>query len=177
MSCLIVGDAMSGGGFQGGDTHSAPPELIMHSSAEPLIFVSFEYRLGQFGFLGGCMSIPPSRMISSNCVYSLTRRFRDQEQRLAERWVAGSGVPLTCLVEPSHIKAHLRNQRAALSWVQRYIHLFGGDKTSVDCYTLYSLHTDQLILSKVTIWGESAGAGSTMFHVSPLVLPIIFLKL
>lgn len=42
-----------GGGYQVGNTHNAPPELIMGSSSIPLIFVSFEYRLGQFGFLGG----------------------------------------------------------------------------------------------------------------------------
>ncbi|KJA20127.1 hypothetical protein HYPSUDRAFT_828864 [Hypholoma sublateritium FD-334 SS-4] len=42
-----------GGGYQLGNTHNAPPELIMGSSSRPLIFVSFEYRLGQFGFLGG----------------------------------------------------------------------------------------------------------------------------
>ncbi|KAF5315421.1 hypothetical protein D9619_007425 [Psilocybe cf. subviscida] len=95
-----------GGGFQVGDTHGSPPELILGSSAEPLIFVSFEYRLGQFGFLGG-----------------------------AEIGADGAH------------NAGLLDQRAALRWVQRYIHLFGGDT------------------SKVTIWGESAGAGSTMFHL------------
>ena len=41
-----------GGGFQLGSTHDAPPELLMHSSTKPFIFISFEYRLGPFGFLG-----------------------------------------------------------------------------------------------------------------------------
>jgi len=41
-----------GGGFQLGSTHDAPPELLMHSSTKPFIFISFEYRLGSFGFLG-----------------------------------------------------------------------------------------------------------------------------
>jgi len=41
-----------GGGFQQGSTHDAPPELLMHSSTKPFIFISFEYRLGPFGFLG-----------------------------------------------------------------------------------------------------------------------------
>ncbi|PPQ93082.1 hypothetical protein CVT25_003114 [Psilocybe cyanescens] len=95
-----------GGGFQEGNTHNAPPELIMHSSAKPLIFVSFEYRLGQFGFLGG--------------------------HQIKEDGVLNAG---------------LLDQRTALRWVQRYISKFGGDK------------------NQVTIWGESAGAGSTMFQL------------
>ncbi|EMD37097.1 hypothetical protein CERSUDRAFT_155581 [Gelatoporia subvermispora B] len=41
----------------------------------------------------------------------------------------------------------LLDQRAGLRWVQRYIHAFGGDS------------------SRVSIWGQSAGAGSTMFHL------------
>jgi hypothetical protein len=40
-----------GGGFQSGNSR-APPELMMQSSANPMIFVSFAYRLGPLGFLG-----------------------------------------------------------------------------------------------------------------------------
>jgi len=95
-----------GGGFQAGSTHDAPPEPIMNSSANPMIFVSFEYRLGPLGFLGG-----------------------------------------TQIHDNGDLNAGLLDQRAALRWVRRYISHFGGDP------------------SKVTIWGESAGAGSTMFQL------------
>ncbi|KAF4622086.1 hypothetical protein D9613_009119 [Agrocybe pediades] len=95
-----------GGGFQGGSTHDAPPEMIMQSSSSPMIFVSFEYRLGHFGFLGGSQ-------------------------------VKNNGI----------LNAGLHDQHAALRWVNKYIGKFGGDS------------------SRVTIWGESAGAGSTMFQL------------
>lgn len=95
-----------GGGYRGGNSHSYTPEWLMHSSTNPFVFVTFEYRLGQFGFLGGSL-------------------------------LAADGV----------INAGLLDQRAALRWVQRYIGHFGGDS------------------SRVSIWGQSAGAGSTMFQV------------
>ncbi|KAF9051160.1 alpha/beta-hydrolase [Hymenopellis radicata] len=95
-----------GGGYQAGSARSAPPEWIMGSAKAPFIFVTFQYRLGQFGFLGGSA-------------------------------VSNDGVG----------NAGLLDQRAALRWVQRYILYFGGDK------------------SRVSIWGQSAGAGSTMFHL------------
>ena len=41
----------------------------------------------------------------------------------------------------------LYDQRAALQWIQEYIHLVGGDK------------------AQVSAWGESAGAGSILHHL------------
>ncbi|KAF8076133.1 Alpha/Beta hydrolase protein [Lyophyllum atratum] len=40
-----------GGGFQGGSTHDIFPNPMLQAPASPVVFVSFEYRLGQFGFL------------------------------------------------------------------------------------------------------------------------------
>ncbi|KAI0699616.1 alpha beta-hydrolase [Cerioporus squamosus] len=73
---------------------------------EPVIYVTINYRLYVFGFLGGSE-------------------------------VKDSGLG----------NLGLQDQRAALRWVRRYIPAFGGDP------------------SKVTIWGESAGAMSVFLHL------------
>ncbi|KAJ7342585.1 alpha/beta-hydrolase [Mycena albidolilacea] len=95
-----------GGGFEAGSSNAYSPENIIQPSASPLLFVTFNYRLGQFGFLGG-----------------------------------------TPVHDDGQLNAGLLDQKAALVWVQKYIGKFGGDPT------------------RVTIWGQSAGAGSTMFHL------------
>ncbi|KAJ7127571.1 Alpha/Beta hydrolase protein [Mycena crocata] len=105
-SALPVLVYFHGGGFESGRSTKYPPENIVLPSAQPIIFATFEYRLGQFGFLGGAA-------------------------------VHDNGA----------LNAGLLDQKAALQWVQRYISKFGGDPT------------------RVTIWGQSAGAGSVVYHL------------
>ncbi|KAJ7235289.1 Alpha/Beta hydrolase protein [Mycena haematopus] len=105
-SALPVLIYFHGGGFELGSSDSYAPENLIQPSTKPLIFVTFNYRLGQFGFLGG-----------------------------------------TAVHDHGLLNAGLLDQKAALVWVQKYINKFGGDP------------------KRVTIWGESAGAGSTMFHL------------
>ncbi|CAK5276227.1 unnamed protein product [Mycena citricolor] len=95
-----------GGGFEDGSTHDYAPEHIMQSSVNPLVFVTFEFRQGPLGFLGGA-----------------------------------------AVKKHGSLNVGLLDQQAALRWVQRYIRKFGGDP------------------AWVTIWGESGGAGATMFHL------------
>ncbi|KDR73257.1 hypothetical protein GALMADRAFT_727490 [Galerina marginata CBS 339.88] len=98
-----------GGGFEVGDTSLNPGDAVVARSialGEPVIYVSANYRVNAFGFLGG-----------------------------KEAKAAGIG------------NAGLRDQRFALQWVQDHIATFGGDPT------------------KVTIWGESAGAISVGLHM------------
>ncbi|CEH11757.1 Acetylcholinesterase/Butyrylcholinesterase [Ceraceosorus bombacis] len=100
---------MYGGGFQFGslDTYE-PTSLIQRSVSQkqPMIYVSINYRVAAYGFLGG-----------------------------PEIKSAGSG------------NMGLRDQRLAMEWVHDNIAAFGGDP------------------SKVTIWGESAGAISAGLHL------------
>ncbi|KAF5352029.1 hypothetical protein D9758_009418 [Tetrapyrgos nigripes] len=95
-----------GGGFQSGSSKHFDPVALMQSSAKPFVFVSIQYRLGDFGFL------------------------------------AGSEIEAD-----GDLNAGLLDQRAAMRWTQQYIGLFGGDS------------------SRVTIWGQSGGAGSVEFHL------------
>ncbi|KAF5365993.1 hypothetical protein D9758_006699 [Tetrapyrgos nigripes] len=114
-----------GGGFQSGGTRDFDPRLLIQSSANPIMFVSFAYRLGPLGFLGGAK-----------------------------------------LKANGQVNAGLQDQRVALRWLQRYASKFGGDPSKGGFLT-DSDHHKMLtsLLSLVTIWGESAGAGSTMFHL------------
>ncbi|KAJ7684204.1 Alpha/Beta hydrolase protein [Mycena polygramma] len=105
-SALPVLVYFHGGGFESGRSTKYPPDNLILASEEPLIFATFEYRLGQFGFLGG-----------------------------------------TAVHDNGALNAGLLDQKAALEWVQSYISHFGGDP------------------NKVTVWGQSAGAGSVMYHM------------
>ncbi|KAH6663736.1 Alpha/Beta hydrolase protein [Halenospora varia] len=102
-----------GGGYVGGDKSLSgnPATLISRSfenRGEGLVFVTFNYRLGLFGWLSG------------------------------SSFSKAGGLP----------NAGLYDQRLALKWVQKNIHLFGGDA------------------SRVTVIGESAGAGSIMHQIT-----------
>jgi carboxylesterase type B len=54
----------------------------------------------------------------------------------------------TTLQANGSANAGILDQRAALNWVQKYIHLFGGDP------------------NKVTVFGESAGGSSILHHIT-----------
>ncbi|KIX92895.1 uncharacterized protein Z520_11371 [Fonsecaea multimorphosa CBS 102226] len=103
-----------GGGFTFSKMYQDgnPVGLIQRSreedpSGKGVIYVTFNYRGGAFGFLSG-----PN--------------------------VQSNGTA----------NAGLLDQRMALEWVQQYIHLFGGDP------------------KQVTVFGQSAGAGSIMHQIT-----------
>ncbi|KAI0666901.1 carotenoid ester lipase precursor [Trametes maxima] len=98
-----------GGGFTSGSTAAFPGDVFIRRSVElsqPVVFVSMNYRLGAFGFLGG--------------------------KEVKEAGVGNLG---------------LHDQRLALKWIQKYISAFGGDP------------------NKVTLWGQSAGAVSSVYQM------------
>ncbi|EIW78140.1 alpha beta-hydrolase [Coniophora puteana RWD-64-598 SS2] len=96
-----------GGGYIAGGASGFDGADIVQESANGLVVVVIQYRLGVFGFLSG------------------------------NEVVNGGGA----------LNAGLLDQTYALQWVQSQISKFGGDP------------------SKVTIWGESAGAGSVLQHI------------
>lgn len=79
---------------------------LIQQADQELIVVTFNYRLGAFGFLAG-------EALKGNGTYN----------------------------------AGFLDQRAALSWVQSYISLLGGDPDNVSA------------------WGQSAGSGSILYHL------------
>ncbi|KAF9884865.1 hypothetical protein FE257_001208 [Aspergillus nanangensis] len=79
---------------------------LIQQADQDLIVVTFNYRLGAFGFLAG-------EALKGNGSYH----------------------------------AGFLDQRAALSWVQSYIRLLGGDPDNVSA------------------WGQSAGSGSILYHL------------
>ncbi|KAF7314898.1 Carboxylic ester hydrolase [Mycena indigotica] len=111
-SALPVLVFFHGGGFESGRSTKYPPEDLMESSSDPFILATFEYRLGQFGFLAG-----------------------------------------TAIKTNGALNVGLLDQKAALKWIQRYIHAFGGNP------------------GDVTIFGQSAGAGSVVYHASDTGFP------
>ncbi|EIW78157.1 alpha beta-hydrolase [Coniophora puteana RWD-64-598 SS2] len=96
-----------GGGYVAGGASGFDGVDIVQESANGLVVVIIQYRLGVFGFLSG------------------------------NEVVNGGGA----------LNAGLLDQTYALEWVQSQISKFGGDP------------------SQVTIWGESAGAGSVLQHI------------
>ncbi|KAK0237817.1 Alpha/Beta hydrolase protein [Armillaria nabsnona] len=98
-----------GGGFETGYTEAYDASDLVERSLilnEPVVFVSANYRVNAFGFLGG--------------------------QEVQDAGLSNVG---------------LRDQRFAMQWIQSYISIFGGDPT------------------RVTLWGESAGAISVGLHL------------
>lgn len=125
---------LHGGGYvQGSKTAYGPGVGLLEAAEEngqSLIYVSINYRLGLF--VRGCLYFL--------CVIKVAD---DTEQG----WLAG--------VDISELTPNLGllDQQFALKWVQKYIHLFGGNPDNV------------------TLMGESAGGGSIMYHITSPDVP------
>lgn len=96
-----------GGGFQTGNSQTNAVPLMQAASPPGMIFVSLEYRLGQFGFLAGSTF--------AEADVSLNAGMLDQ---------VGSIFQADALYLFIHV---VFPQRAAFKWIQRYISNFGGD--------------------------------------------------
>ncbi|EMD32791.1 hypothetical protein CERSUDRAFT_118502 [Gelatoporia subvermispora B] len=116
-----------GGGFFFGGSSMYPGEKIVQRSIEleePVVYVSMNYRISGAAYL------------------QLTCRLYIHHTHPAYGFLASQE-----LKDAGATNLGLRDQREALKWVQKYVHLFGGDP------------------AKVTIWGESSGALSISFQM------------
>lgn len=77
-----------GGGFEAGSAVGAPPDELIQGSAKPFIFVTFQYRLGQFGFLGECRRSAKYRTVADQMT---CRRKRGRAGWTGECGIMGSG--------------------------------------------------------------------------------------
>ncbi|KAJ5884674.1 hypothetical protein N7495_009184 [Penicillium taxi] len=97
------------------------------------------------GFAGGDKSDDnPTGLIERSITYGDGVVYVALNYRLgAFGWLAGESI-----AADGTVNAGLHDQRFALNWIQENIHLFGGDK------------------NRVTVIGESAGAGSIMHQIT-----------
>ena len=65
-----------GGGFESGTTQDWLPDNYFKSTASPLIYVTFAYRLGQFGFLSASFVSPIQTLQLKLTVEQAVRRLR-----------------------------------------------------------------------------------------------------
>lgn len=97
------------------------------------------------GYLSGSKSLNPLLYNGTSILQTAPGKviFIAGNYRLgAFGWLAGSQME-----RDATPNAGLYDQRLVLQWVQDYVHLIGGDK------------------SRVSAWGESAGAGSILHHL------------
>ncbi|KAJ7711141.1 Alpha/Beta hydrolase protein [Mycena olivaceomarginata] len=90
-----------GGGFEAGSSNAYSPENIIQPSASPLLFVTFNYRLGQFGFLGGTPVHDDGQLNAGLLDQPHSFGFKNiSENLVAIQCVSQSGANLPELVRP-----------------------------------------------------------------------------
>ena len=119
---------------------------LIRNSGGNVVVVAIQYRLGVFGFLPG-QKVKDGGVLNAG----LCKCCRNDD------------VP-TCYSPPRYIV----DQQFALKWVQKYVCIFHPSALFFQEHR----HGNLLQISKfggdpkkVTIWGESAGAGSVLQHV------------
>jgi hypothetical protein len=112
-------------------------DAVSYKSMTKLTLACFSLDGGGYGLFGA--TYDPSVLMNTNGNKFITVEI--QYRLGAFGFLASEDVKAK-----GQLNAGLLDQRRALEWVQEQIKAFGGDKT------------------RVTIGGESAGAGSVMFH-------------
>lgn len=120
-----------GGGYVGGEKSSNNPTGLIQRSqivGDGIVYVALNYRVS----FDGCFD----QALNDYLIIALL-------QLGAFGWLSGDAI-----LANGTANAALHDQRFALDWVYKNIHLFGGDPT------------------RITVMGESAGGGSIMHQVT-----------
>ncbi|PGG95275.1 hypothetical protein AJ79_10150 [Helicocarpus griseus UAMH5409] len=136
--CLFLDLQVPGKAVREPEKHNLPVVVWIYGGAYTLGSKSmFTGAFGDFPFLPLYDGTGPIKASGGDIV------FASMNYRLgAYGWLAGKTME-----KEATPNLGLWDQRAALQWIQDFIHLVGGDK------------------SKVSAWGESAGAGSIYHHL------------
>ncbi|KAF8971836.1 carotenoid ester lipase precursor [Flammula alnicola] len=144
-----------GGGFEAGSTvgyDAMGVRLVNRSIAlgTPMIYVSMNYRVSAYGFLGG-EEVMKEKVGNLGLI-----------DRRIHNMIAFSKDLVTC---------NISLERVALRWVQRYIQNFGGDKSKVMIWG-ESAGSISVALQMVAYRGNSENLFHAAFMQSGAVLPV-----
>jgi hypothetical protein len=129
-----------GGGYEGGSGSGFSPLGWYDDGIDDLIFVSMNYRMGIFGFMGSEELQADSRDGSTGNYGQQVKKEANSSSLRAR----SAGVLTDVALLPR------QDQREAFAWVKRHISQFGGNP------------------ERMMIWGQSSGAASVSLHlVSP----------
>ncbi|KAJ7878507.1 alpha/beta-hydrolase [Mycena olivaceomarginata] len=142
LSALPVLVYFHGGGFESGRTSKYPPENLVLTSSKPLIFATFSYRLGQFGFLGGT-PVHDNGKAALQWVQRYIGKFGGDPGRVTI-WGQSAGAALLCSTLPNY------NDAVTESLFTQFASLAGCGNKATGAQTMSLATAGSSTLTKLT---------------------------